>query len=243
MIGIVDSGQKIVTSGLILHLDAGQLRSYSGSGTTWRDISGNGSNGTLTNGPTFDSGNGGSIVFDGSNDYVSIGTNTGVNDLGTGDFTITGWFKRPSAKNSINQSAMNIIGDWYTFAQARNEDWQIMTNYNVSNITLLSVYRGGFGFLFLNTSTSVSTNNWVNFALSRISSTVRLYSNGNDLGAQTDSGYWGSSTGNFNIGVDGDNVQEIFVGNIATILVYKGKGLTGTELLQNYNAQKSRFGL
>ena len=56
---------------LVLALDAGNLISYPGSGTTWTDLSGNRNNGTLTNGPTFDSANGGSIVFDGTNDYVT----------------------------------------------------------------------------------------------------------------------------------------------------------------------------
>ena len=63
---------KIVTDGLVLCLDAGDRKSYSGSGTTWTDRSGEGNNGTLVNGPTFDSGNGGSIYFDGGNDDCDI---------------------------------------------------------------------------------------------------------------------------------------------------------------------------
>ena len=63
---------RIVTDGLVLYLDAANQRSYPGSGTTWSDISRGGNNGTLVNGPTFDPGNGGSIVFDGVDDYVSI---------------------------------------------------------------------------------------------------------------------------------------------------------------------------
>jgi len=60
----------IVTDGLILNLDAGWYPSYSGSGTTWKDLSNNGNDGTLINGPTFNSLNGGYIVFDGASDYV-----------------------------------------------------------------------------------------------------------------------------------------------------------------------------
>jgi hypothetical protein len=67
---------KIVTSGLVLALDAADKNSYPGSGTTWTDLSGNGNNGTLVNGPTFSSANGGSIVFDGVDDYVTCGTNS-----------------------------------------------------------------------------------------------------------------------------------------------------------------------
>ena len=61
----------IITDGLVIALDAANTKSYPGSGTTWSDLSGNSNNGTLTNGPTFNSGNGGSIVFDGTNDYIN----------------------------------------------------------------------------------------------------------------------------------------------------------------------------
>ena len=66
----------IVTDGLVLCLDAANKKSYSGSGTTWTDRSGNGNNGTLVNGPTFDSGNGGSIDFDGVDDNVNLGNDS-----------------------------------------------------------------------------------------------------------------------------------------------------------------------
>jgi hypothetical protein len=67
---------KIVTNGLVLCLDAGNSKSYPGTGTTWTDLSGNGNNGTLTDGPTYSSSNGGSIVFDGTNDYIDLGNTT-----------------------------------------------------------------------------------------------------------------------------------------------------------------------
>ena len=66
---------NIVKDGLVLDLDAAKRDSYPGSGTFWKDISGGGGNGTLINGPTFSSGNGGSIVFDGVDDYVNIPNN------------------------------------------------------------------------------------------------------------------------------------------------------------------------
>ena len=67
---------KIVTNGLVLALDAANTKSYPGSGTVWSDLTPNGNNGALTNGPTFNSANGGSIVFDGTNDYLQgVSTN------------------------------------------------------------------------------------------------------------------------------------------------------------------------
>jgi hypothetical protein len=80
-------GPRVVTDGLVLALDAADTNSYPGSGTTWNDLSGNGNTGTLTNGPTYSSDNGGSIVFDGTNDYVPL-----VNNLGDPQqFTIEFW--------------------------------------------------------------------------------------------------------------------------------------------------------
>ena len=65
-------------NGLVLALDAANTKSYPGSGTTWTDLSGRGNTGTLTNGPTYSSANGGSIVFDGTNDYVVVNNNASI---------------------------------------------------------------------------------------------------------------------------------------------------------------------
>ena len=67
-------GPRIVTNGLVLCLDAGNNKSYPGSGTVWNDLSGNNFNGILTNGPTYSPSSGGGIVFDGVNDYISLGS-------------------------------------------------------------------------------------------------------------------------------------------------------------------------
>jgi hypothetical protein len=62
---------SIVTDGLVLCLDAGNPKSYPGSGTTWTDLSGNGNNGTLVNGVGYSGDNLGSLSFDGVNDYYN----------------------------------------------------------------------------------------------------------------------------------------------------------------------------
>lgn len=89
------TGPNIITDGLVLALDAGNTKSYPGSGTTWNDVSGNGNNGTLINGPTFDTGNGGSVVFDGVDDHFTTST-TPTELLGNPSFTISMWVKRLS---------------------------------------------------------------------------------------------------------------------------------------------------
>ena len=72
---------KVVTDGLVLYLDAANPKSIVSGSTIWTDLSRGGNNGTLIGGPTFNSGNGGSIVFDGSNDYVSVSNNSVFNNL------------------------------------------------------------------------------------------------------------------------------------------------------------------
>ena len=93
----VQSGH-IVTDGLVLALDAANAKSYPGSGTTWSDLSGNRNTGTLTNGPTFNSGNGGGIVFDGVDDYVDCG-NSSTLQINQG--TISAWVKTSSPGSSF----------------------------------------------------------------------------------------------------------------------------------------------
>ena len=83
------SSVSIPTNGLQLYLDAGNASSYPGSGTSWTDLSSNGRNGTLTNGPTYSSADGGSIVFDGSNDYVQC-----TGSLVVTAATFVAWIKR-----------------------------------------------------------------------------------------------------------------------------------------------------
>lgn len=238
MIGIVDSNQKIIGSNLVLNLDAAQRRSYPTTGTTWTNLAANGVNGILTNGPTFNSANGGSFLFDASNDYVALGTGTTINVF-TGDLTISVWAKRPQS----GPFATTIIGDWYTNSVGTTDQWQLQYgSNNGGTVTTLYVYVEP-NYLFLNTSTGIAINNWVNCVVSRIGSTVTLYANGTSLGTATNSRTWGTSAGNMNIGIDGNNSSEPYNGNIANVLLYKGKGLTSTEVLNNYNAIKSRFGL
>ena len=83
---------NIIVDGLILHLDAGNSSSYSGSGTTWTDLSGEGNNGTLVNGTSYTSDDGGSLVFDGTNDYVNLG----AVQINTAAGTIGMWIKLDS---------------------------------------------------------------------------------------------------------------------------------------------------
>jgi hypothetical protein len=233
---IIATSAPIIVSdtsvGLVLNLDAGNTSSYPGSGTTWTDLIG-GNNGTLTNGPTYSGANGGSIVFDGTNDYVNIGVGKGVNQF-SGDFAISVWVMTDSTGSTFG----NIIGDYYTNSVGTTNEWQLM----ISNGAQISFYRVGTGSIF-NIASGYSANTWINVAVTRIGSTISLYTNSNLIATATNSEIFGTATGNLNIGIDGNNTSEPFKGKIATVQIYKNKGLSAAEVSQNFNALRGRYGL
>ena len=122
--------KPIVTNGLVLYLDAANDKSYPGSGTGWGDITSNSNNVTLVNGPTFDTSNAGSLVFDGVNDYGTMSYNSGF-DLSSTDFTLEGWFN----SNSFSSPQMLVSKD----TSGSNFDWGLY----ISNSTSLIFYSNG----------------------------------------------------------------------------------------------------
>lgn len=226
-------GPNIVTDGLVLSLDAADRNSYPGTGTTWFDQSVSGNNGTLNNGVAFSTANGGIFIFDGTNDYVNIGVDKSCNRF-TADFTVSAWVNRSNTGGTWG----NIIGDYYTNSTSNALEWQIMIS-STAQINLYNVSVGGI----ITVATGFNANSWINVVFSRTGATITAYANGNALTTATNTTTFGSATGNLNIGIDGNNSSEPFTGNIASVLVYKNKGLIASEVLQNYNVQKSRFNL
>ena len=214
---------RIITNGLVLYLDAANTRSYPGSGTTWSDLSRSGNNGTLVNGPTFNSGNAGSIVFDGVDDYVITPTNTA---LGTGQFAIDVWFK-PNGAQALNSTLICIA------AASSITNWQISFQSN----TLL------FDVNPLIISTYTASTSWTNATVVRettASNGTKIYINGIINVSGTINNDFSQIAG-YRIGMNrGSNAW--YNGNIANIKVYN-RALSSTEILQNYNATKTRFGL
>lgn len=236
--GIIDSGQKIVTNGLVFHLDAAQLRSYPGSGTTWSDISGNGYNGTLTNGPTFDSGNGGSIVFDGTNDY-SISQNTNLNLSTNSNFTYFLWFY-PNFNSNLNsgRALLNFTGAGPVFSRSylRWENTSLGFYLDIADNT------GGSAW-YTNPKPTFSSNTWncLSFTHSSVNNGI-FYFNGQAI-STSNGGVKATTVVNNPITVGYGSVNNYYHnGRISNVLIYTNN-LTSTEIQQNYNATKSRFGL
>ena len=220
------NGPKIVTNGLVLCLHAADRKSYPGSGTSWLDLSGNNNTGTLTNGPTFNSGNGGNIVFDGSNDIVT----TSYKQSST-VFTWSVWFKTNVLSDGVYRNIMSIPSPNYIL---------VLLNFNSANFGFWT--SDSLGGESLSTPT-LSTGVWYNIVFVRegnsITNGYKAYVNSRFYGS-ANTGTW-SSTDVLSIGGRTD-VSQYFNGNVSNILIYN-RILSAVEILQNFNAQRGRFNI
>jgi hypothetical protein len=218
----------------VLYLDAANNRSYPGSGTIWTDLSRGGNNGTLTNGPTFNSANGGSIVLDGVDDYVTVSYNSNLNLTNT--VSLETWVKYTTTSNTVlieksnnntsyqlqifnsDQGTPGIAGQLVFMLQPNPNNWVVsgmVTNDNTwhhvvgtydSSVTTAKIYVDG---QLKNTNSSILNG--------IISNTQPLL-----IGSRS--------------GIAG------FGGSIGGVRIYN-TSLSSTQVLQNFNAQKARFGL
>jgi hypothetical protein len=233
----VKGGPNTVTSGLVLELDAGNIKSYPATGTTWFDKSGNANNGTLTNGPTFNTGSLGSIVFDGVDDYV---LRNAFIDAGS-NFSVFAWIK-PGNINIRN----GIVGNSYPYSERRGFFLSTGTNYaGTTNTFFLSIGSDVAYRTAANNSITLNTWNYVGGTVINGGEDIKLYVNGTEtsyFGGVFNSGSITYDTNQFYVGARYSNNLEPFVGNIATSQIYN-RVLNSAEILQNYNATKGRFGL
>lgn len=211
---------RMVTNGLVLCLDAGNIKSYPGSGTAWTDLSGNGNNGTLTNGPTFSSSNGGNIVFDGVDDYVT----GSIPSLST--WTMSIWYYSleinvASAYYPFGLLSGNSIGFGGTFASIQNKWYYRMTDG--------SVHIGP----------SITINTWYNLVVTKTSTIYNLYTNG--LISLSDQTGLDTTTTSYSIGRRVEGVLPA-KGYVANANVYN-RVLSASEISQNFNALRGRFGI
>ena len=218
---------SIVTDGLVLCLDAANTKSYPGSGTTWTDISGEGHDGTLTNGPTFSSNYGGNIVFDGSNDDVTGVHNSELNLRN--DVTVECWFRRTGGRS-----------DWVRiFGKGDSSNRTYGLWYNVPSSYFLYQRYGPSSFNIM-PSKSVASNTWYHMVGTSSGSNHTLYLNGVNVGTASNSSTFHSSTDPYKVGSHDGLYHHI--GNVSNCRIYN-RGLSEAEVKQNYNAHKGRFGL
>jgi hypothetical protein len=225
---------KIVTNGLVLCLDAADKKSYPGTGTLWTDRSGNGNNGTLTNGPTFNSGNGGSIVFDGTNDYVNGGNLGSFYSQGT----ISYWMKSSAVENYRNPLSTHYLSG---NVGIRFEQFTTIVPHG-GFIVIIGNNSANFRTFDYSPTQVLSQGIWYNIVLVWNTSTnnVTGYMNGIQKfnSAHT---LWATTLPSISIG-SGFDADRYFKGNIAQVLIHN-KALTAAEILQNFNATRGRYGI
>ena len=217
---------RIVTDGLALCLDGANVKSYPGSGTTWKDLSGKGNDGTLTNGPTFSSNYGGNIVLDGSNDFVTGVHNSELNLRN--DVTVECWFRRTGGRSTW----VRIFGK----GNSSNRTYGLWYHVN-SNYFLYQRYGGSTMNILL--SKSVVSNEWYHIVGTSSGSTHTLYVNGVKKGTASNSSTFHSSTDPYKVGSHDGSYHHI--GDVSKCRIYN-RGLSEAEVKQNYNALKGRFG-
>ncbi len=218
---------KMVTDGLVLYLNAADANSYVSGSTTWRDLAGS-NNGTLTNGPTYNSANFGSIVFDGVNDYVVC-----TNALSLTNVTLNVWFYFTNLSDQICAQSWNysLTGGFTVEIYSSNLLFAVNGNgsnnwpqYNTSNLT---------------------PGRWYNITGTLSSNTQSLYLNGTFITSVTDATRNNANSGiTLTVGArsSGGPGSSFSTGRSSITQVYN-RALSASEVLQNYNATKARFGL
>ena len=220
----VNYNPKIVTSNLALYLDAANTRSYPGSGLTWTDLSGNGNNGTLANGPTYSSANGGQIVFDGSDDNANVLDSSSVNF--TNVVSLSSWFN------------FTVLPTDELALFRKTDQWQLGL-LNANTIRCLVRTNGTNGWVVGNdVSYTFLTNTWYNMVMTYNGSNMLIYVNNVLVKTATVTGTIQTTANNIQIGY-----QLVFLnGRISNCSIYN-RALTAAEVAENFNALRGRFGI
>ena len=216
---------RSTTDSLKLNLDAGDTTSYSRTGTTWYDRSGNGNNATLYNSPTYTIAEGGVFDLDGTDDYfISPASAAGMYNFGT-DGTLEMWF-RPDASFTTNHRLLCVT----------------------NNASAIDVYINPSGQLRLHGGQAYATqtvpiNEWTHLMVTYVGGVVQIYFNGEaqTMAGTKLTGYNITNNNDLWIGQFSGGGSYYFNGKIANAKIYH-RGLTPSEVLENYKSTRSRFG-
>lgn len=221
---------KIVTNGLVLALDAGNTKSYPGSGTTWTDLSGRGNHSTLTNGPTYSSANKGVMTFDGTDDYVSVPY-----------FPITSQLTA-SAFVSISSSreGQAVISNWDVYSTS---SWLLLSSGLSGQAGKVQLYfKDSTAQLYIvNSGISLSLNTYYYLTFTFNEGMGLLYINGVLVGGIGTI----SATSLFQNALPmwiGRYTSTYSTGSTSQVTVYN-RALSQAEILQNFNTSRGRYGI
>ena len=221
-------GPNIVTDGLVFAMDPGSERCYPGTGTATYNIINN-ATGSLANGTAYVTSNGGAFDFDGTDDYISFPDDTNLNSQ---TLTMESWVQLDS---TLAQEAFIFEKG---FVNTQYSNFVATNSYLYFRTMTLSIQD-----LALNLTNHVSAGDWFHIVCTYGSGVKRIYINGVAITTQTGlTGTIPTNTTGLFLGAYGPGSSYFMNGKIAVSRVYN-KALTQAEVTQNFNAQKSRFGL
>lgn len=206
---------SIVRNGLVLHLDAANVKSYPGTGTVWNDLSGNGNNGSLLNGVGYSSNNSGIMSFDGTNDYVE--TASSIN-MDFASFSVLAWFKTTQSADA------KIFSNSITYHPIQTYNGTMRTCVNGCTIG----------------TTVINDGVWRLATVVGDTTSIRLYLNNNTAPEITQAKTTTTTNTVPNIGKAGDMNAYYFSGDISQVSVYS-RALSVNEIQQNFNAMRGRY--
>jgi hypothetical protein len=214
---------ELITNGLVLNLDASNPSSYSGTGTTWTDLSGSGNNGTLTNGATFSSTAGGTLVFDGIDDRVQ----TSFNPTFT-DFTVCVWYKDNGSSTYGRLVDNNYInGFWMGRDGTTPNQWGGGIKESGSPFGIYLTLPDSQWHFLISVRSGTTHTIYGDGITNKISNTVSAAALS---GTSISIGEW-----------SGGGTGQIFKGSIPQVLVYS-RAITEAEIMQIFNATKGKYG-
>jgi hypothetical protein len=233
----VSYNPRIVTDGLVFCVDAANKRSYPGAGTTWTDLTANKNNGTLTNGPTFDSANGGSIVFDGNDDYVDFNP---VTFPSTYPYSMCCWFRSNDTSDTRRT--------FFAFGNTGDDNYFILiglTRYTIDGPYVRFGVRSGNGAVTSNGQGTINVQDgkWHEAILvATAKNDFKFYTDG--ILDVTDTTDLLDNTFTMNTQAIGrlerSSPEQYYIGNVAIARFYN-RALSAEEIRQNYKATKGRF--
>lgn len=225
---ITYKNNPIVRNGLIMHLDATNVKSYPGSGTVWKDISGNKNNAALVNGPTYNTNDSKYFSFDGVNDYGIIPHSSSL--VFTNQLTVSVWFKR------VSGAIQRLVNKYDSPEDA---------------VFKITVGSGGRIFFEINDGTTryilgnvfpTFSGDWENFVFVYDGSNRYIYQNTNVIASDAFTNNITNTTNPITIGAT--VLTDTLYGplDIASAMIYN-RALSETEIQQNFNIYRGRFGL
>lgn len=247
---VYSSGPNIVTSNLELNLQADNASSYPGTGTTWTDLTGNGYNGTLTNGPTYNA-SPGYFTLDGVNDTIRFVENSSM--INTSNMSIEMWMSVGSIGSKFAQFITNRDGsDYLVSIWIGIDNRQVVRTWNPSGtdtmVAIAGIGTGGAAYYTWSNNkfgTTNGDNNFHHVVATFTSGTLKMYYDGSLVGTNSSvasSIYAGSEYYRIGGEYGAGNYTYNMAGNIGQVRFYH-KELSSTEVLQNYNNTKSIYGL